>query len=82
MRQEVGGYGIRVCIIEPGATTTEVAEGVTDPTYREAMRKHVSKEGAMKPEDIAAAVMLAVSLPRRANVAEILIMPTIDRTAM
>ena len=26
MRQEVGKYGIRVCIIEPGATTTEVAE--------------------------------------------------------
>jgi NADP-dependent 3-hydroxy acid dehydrogenase YdfG len=82
MRQEVGGYGIRVCIIEPGATTTEVAEGVTDPAYREAMRKHVSKDGAMKPEDIAAAILLVVSLPRRANVAEILIMPTIDTTPM
>ena len=56
MRQEVGGYGIRVCIIEPGATTTEVAEGITDPATRDRMRLHVTKPGAMGSEDIAAAV--------------------------
>jgi NADP-dependent 3-hydroxy acid dehydrogenase YdfG len=78
LRQEVGGHGIRVCVIEPGATTTEVAEGITDPAYRAAMREHVSKQGAMKPEDVAAAIVFVVSLPPRANVSELLIRPTID----
>jgi len=78
MRQELGQQGIRVCIIEPGATTTEVAEGITDTASRDRIRKHVSKDGAMKPEDIAAAIMLAVCLPRRANVVQLQIRPTID----
>jgi NADP-dependent 3-hydroxy acid dehydrogenase YdfG len=78
MRQEIGGHGIRVCIIEPGATTTEVAEGISDPAERRAMREHVSKQGAMKPEDVAAAILFVVSLPPRANVSEMLIRPTID----
>jgi NADP-dependent 3-hydroxy acid dehydrogenase YdfG len=82
MRQEVGGYGIRVCIVEPGATTTEVAEGMSDPKLREAMRRHVGKEGAMKSEDIAAAILFVVTLPSRANVSEILIRPTIDTAPM
>jgi hypothetical protein len=37
-----------------------------------------STEGAMKLEDIAAAILFVVSLPSRANVSEILISPTID----
>jgi len=78
MRQEVGAYGIRVCIVEPGATATEVSEGINDPTAREAIRKHVNKEGAMKSEDVADAIVFVASLPARANVSEILIRPTID----
>lgn len=80
MRQEQGRNGIRVCIIEPGATTTEVAEGITDAAQRERIRQHVSKDGAMKPEDIAAGIVFAVSLPRRANVTQLMIRPTIDVT--
>lgn len=79
-RQEQGRQGIRVCIIEPGATTTEVAEGITDATQRERIRQHVSKDGAMKPEDVAAAILFAVSLPRRANVTQLMIRPTVDVT--
>jgi len=82
LRQEVGGYGIRVCTVEPGATTTEVAEGISDPKFREAIRQHVTKEGAMKAEDIAAAILFVVTLPSRANVSEILIRPTIDTAPM
>jgi NADP-dependent 3-hydroxy acid dehydrogenase YdfG len=78
LRQEVGRHGIRVCIIEPGATTTEVSEGIADPTYRKFIHEHVSKEGAMKAQDVAAAIVFVVSLPPRANVSELLIRPTID----
>jgi NADP-dependent 3-hydroxy acid dehydrogenase YdfG len=82
LRQEVGGCGIRVCIIEPGATTTEVAENVSNPAMRDNMRKHVGKEGAMKPEDVADAVVFVASLPPRANVSQMLIRPTIDTAGM
>lgn len=82
LRQEVGGFGIRVTIIEPGATSTEVSEAVTDPNYRKFMREHINKEGALKPEDVADAVVFVVSLPRRANVSQLLIRPTIDTAPM
>ena len=82
LRQEVGGAGIRVCIIEPGATTTEIADSISDLKMRAAIHKHVTKEGAMAPSDIADAVMFVVSLPRRANVSQMLIRPTIDTAAM
>ncbi|TAL03047.1 MAG: SDR family NAD(P)-dependent oxidoreductase [Rhodospirillaceae bacterium] len=78
MRQELGLAGIRVSIVEPGATDTEVAEQMTDPQHQEWMRKHTSKDGAMKPEDVAAAILLVVSLPARTNISELSIRPTID----
>lgn len=78
LRQQVGGRGVRVCVIEPGATTTEVTESVEDPLVRARLHEHVHKEGAMKPEDVAAAIVFVASLPPRANVSEILIRPTID----
>lgn len=82
LRQEVGGAGIRVAIVEPGATETEVAGGIGDPAMRAAMQQHVGKEGAMKPSDIADAIVFIASLPPRANVSQILIRPTIDTAAM
>jgi NADP-dependent 3-hydroxy acid dehydrogenase YdfG len=78
LRNEVSLQGIRCCIIEPGATTSEIWDKNNDPKMREFLKNHVNKEGAMKPEDIADCVLLAIKLPRRANVAEILIRPTID----
>jgi len=78
LREEVGMSGIRVCVVEPGATTSEISEGMSDPQGREFMRQHINKEGVMKGEDIAAVVLCIVSLPQRANVQELLIRPTID----
>jgi NADP-dependent 3-hydroxy acid dehydrogenase YdfG len=81
MRQEIGLAGIRCCIIEPGATTSEIWDKNPDPQQREFLKNHVNKEGSMKPEDIAACIVLALSLPRRANIAEILIRPSNDVSA-
>jgi NADP-dependent 3-hydroxy acid dehydrogenase YdfG len=78
MRQECGKKGVRVCVIEPGATRSEVASAIRDPGVAERIHKHVSRPDAMAPEDIAAAVMFVVTLPPRANVSEILIRPTTD----
>lgn len=81
MRQELGGHNIRVCTLMPGATTTEVAEGITDPAWRNAIRQHVGKEGAVSPEDVANTIVFILSLPRNVNISEISIRPTIDTTA-
>jgi NADP-dependent 3-hydroxy acid dehydrogenase YdfG len=82
LRQEVGRSGIRVSIIEPGATRTEIADSITDPTAREAIWKHVTKDGAMAASDIADAIMFVLTLPPRANVSQLLIRPTIDVAPM
>jgi NADP-dependent 3-hydroxy acid dehydrogenase YdfG len=82
LRQEGGTAGIRVSIVEPGATATEIASSISDPTWREAIQQHTHKEGAMEASDVAEAILLIVSLPRRANVTRILIQPTIDVAPM
>jgi NADP-dependent 3-hydroxy acid dehydrogenase YdfG len=82
IRQELGGDGIRVCVIEPGATTTEIADSLSDPQWREMIKQHVTKEGAMATSDISDAIMFVLTLPPRANVSMMLIRPTIDTAAM
>lgn len=78
LRQEVGGYGIRVCLIAPGATNTELFNCITAPDVREFVQRRAQAEGAMKPEDIAAAITFVVTLPPRVNVSDMLIRPTSD----
>ncbi len=82
LRQEGGGLGIRVSIIEPGATETEIASSISDPKWSAAIQQHVSKDGAMQPSDIADAIIFVTTLPPRANVSQILIRPTIDTAPM
>lgn len=82
IRQELGGENIRVCVIEPGATETDIAQSVSDPAWAAMMQQHVSKQGAMQAEDIAEAIIFALGLPRRANVSQMLIRPTTDTAPM
>ncbi|HMK85913.1 MAG TPA: SDR family NAD(P)-dependent oxidoreductase [Steroidobacteraceae bacterium] len=78
LRQEVGPHGIRVCMIAPGPTRTEVAEGISDPVHREAIRAYINQPGALQPEDVAATVLFIVSMPPRANVSEVWLRATTD----
>ena len=78
LRREVGEHGVRVSILMPGATQSEVAENMTDPNFKAFMRNHVSKDGVVMPEDIADAIVLMCGLPRRAHISEITVRPTND----
>jgi|SRR5579859_716154 len=78
LRQEVGPHGIRVCMIAPGPTRTEVAEGIADPTYREAIRAYTHQTGALEPEDVAESVVFILTRPARANISELWIRATAD----
>ncbi|WP_033925863.1 SDR family oxidoreductase [Sphingomonas sp. 35-24ZXX] len=82
IRQELGGENIRVCVIEPGATETDIAQSVSDPKWSAMIQQHVSKADAMQAADIADAIIFALMLPRRANVSQMLIRPTTDTAPM
>lgn len=62
VREELRGSGIRVTLIEPGMVDTPFFD--KPPAH------------ALKPEDIAEAVMYAVSQPAHVDVNEILVRPT------
>jgi NADP-dependent 3-hydroxy acid dehydrogenase YdfG len=62
LRQDVDGTGIRVTLIEPGMVDTPFFD--TRP------------QNALEPDDIARAVLFAVSQPPRVDVNEMLIRPT------
>ena len=75
LRQEVTTRHVRVTIIEPGATATELAFH-NRPEILEDMAKHLRAPSSCRVEDIAAAVTYAVTQPRRVAVNEILVRPT------
>lgn len=81
MRQELGGFGIRVTILMPGATETEVASGISDPNWREAIARHVTRDGVVKASEMGQVIAFILSLPRNVNISEICVRPTIDTTA-
>ena len=81
MRQELGEKNIRVSTLMPGATTTEVGDSISDPNWRKAIQAHVTKDGAVSPKDIGDTIVFMMALPRRANISEISVRPTIDITA-
>jgi NADP-dependent 3-hydroxy acid dehydrogenase YdfG len=76
LRQEVYKSGIRVTIIEPGAVTTELLEHITVPKVKADMQAWVGSLTALTSEDIANAIVYAVTQPPHVNVNEILIRPT------
>lgn len=81
MRQELGNRNIRVAILMPGATRTEVGDSISDPNWRAAIQAHVAKDGAVDPSDIGDTIVHMMALPRNVNISEISIRPTIDTSA-
>ncbi|MER7943756.1 SDR family oxidoreductase [Streptomyces sp. NPDC017201] len=76
LRQEVTERGVRVVVIEPGTVETELREHITHAPSKAAITERVAKIRQLQSEDIAAAVLYAVTAPPHATVSEILIRPT------
>jgi NADP-dependent 3-hydroxy acid dehydrogenase YdfG len=76
LRQEVYKDKIRVTIIEPGAVATELTDHITNSAAKERIQTWVKSLTPLESEDIAAAIVYAVTQPLRVNVNEILIRPT------
>jgi NADP-dependent 3-hydroxy acid dehydrogenase YdfG len=73
LRQEVAGE-IRVTIISPGVTTSELAESISDPVARETMREF--RRIAISAQAVARAIAYAIDQPSDVDVSEIIVRPT------
>jgi len=70
---------IRVTIIEPALTRSELIDTITDPPVAQAFQGF-QKMNILESEDIARAIVYAVTQPPRVNVNEVLIRPTEQET--
>jgi NADP-dependent 3-hydroxy acid dehydrogenase YdfG len=77
LRQEVLHANVRVTVVEPGAVDTELADHVTNPLARQAIdRMRAEMKAPLVADDIANAIVYAVSQPQHVSVNEILVRPT------
>jgi NADP-dependent 3-hydroxy acid dehydrogenase YdfG len=72
LRQETDT--IRVTVISPGTTTSELAHTITDPGAAEAM--DAFRSITISPEAIARAILFAMQQPQDVDVSEIIVRPT------
>jgi NADP-dependent 3-hydroxy acid dehydrogenase YdfG len=79
LRQEVTAQGVRVIVVEPGFVSTELASHITDPGIQAMAKTMAESMRTLQPEDIAGAVLYALTQPEHVAVNEILIRPT-DQT--
>ncbi len=68
-------HGIRITDIQPGVVATELVEHIPDPETREGFIERWQDKKPMDPEDVAAAILYAVTAPAHVNINEILMRP-------
>ncbi|WNG37085.1 SDR family oxidoreductase [Archangium violaceum] len=73
LRQEVGG-DIRVTVISPGVTESELAESISDPHAQNAMKDF--RRISIPADAIARAIAFAIDQPADVDVSEIIVRPT------
>jgi NADP-dependent 3-hydroxy acid dehydrogenase YdfG len=75
LRQEVTGRHVRVSLVEPGATDTELS-GHNRPEVLAGIKKRFEGIERLRAEDIADAVGYIVTRPRHVAINEVLVRPT------
>lgn len=75
LRREIGKDGIRVTVIEPGAVRTEFTANMRDDV-RVSVEQRLGDMEQLESDDIAAAMLYAVSQPPRVNVNILTLYPT------
>ncbi len=75
LRQEVSRRHLRVSLIEPGATETELRDHLR-PEIRERQRERMATMQLLGADDVAESIAFIVTRPRHVMINEILIRPT------
>ncbi|MBE9180139.1 SDR family oxidoreductase [Oculatella sp. LEGE 06141] len=73
LRQEVGG-DIRVTVISPGVTESELADSISDEAARKGMQEF--RRLSIPAEAIARSILFAIEQPDDVDVSEIIVRPT------
>lgn len=73
LRQETVGQGIRVTLVSPGVTESELAENITDNQAKEFMKEY--RRNALPATAIAHAIVYALEQPDHIDVSEMVIKP-------
>ncbi|GAB3555797.1 SDR family NAD(P)-dependent oxidoreductase [Spelaeicoccus albus] len=73
LRQEVTARGVRVVVVEPGATATEISSHITHSPTRDAVEEFAAALQPLTPDDVAAATLYAVTQPPHVAVNEVLL---------
>jgi NADP-dependent 3-hydroxy acid dehydrogenase YdfG len=80
LRQEGVNYGVRVTIIEPGFVDTELQGHNEHPMVVETIKKNMEEIGkVLEPDDIARAILYAVTQPEHVSINEVLVRPSRQR---
>jgi NADP-dependent 3-hydroxy acid dehydrogenase YdfG len=75
LRQEIAPAGLRVTLVEPGAVATELA-GHNRPEIRQVIAGIFADVEPLRSEDIANAILYAISQPPNVAVNEVLVRPS------
>ena len=75
LRQELSGRHVRVSLVEPGATSTELATHLR-PEVLDQLRTRLADVERLEAADIADAIVYIVTRPRHVAVNEMLVRPT------
>ena len=75
LRQEVTGRHVRVSLVEPGATVTELS-GHNRPEVLQGIQKRFDRVERLQAEDIADTIGYIVTRPRHVAINEVLVRPT------
>lgn len=76
LRQEAVNYKVRVTIIEPGLTSTEINDHITDEGTKAMLDSYTGSMKTLEASDIAAAVVYAVTQPAHVSINELLVRPS------
>jgi NADP-dependent 3-hydroxy acid dehydrogenase YdfG len=76
LRQEVTERGVRVSVVEPGLTDTELREHITDEGAKKTAQDFAASIRGLHAEDIARAVLYVITQPDHVAVNEVLVRPT------
>lgn len=76
LRMELGPKDIRVSVIEPGITATELQGHVTFQGAKDWLANAAKTIEFLQPEDIARTLGFIVSQPRHVNLQQVVVMPT------
>lgn len=69
-------HGIRVTDVQPGVVETELMDHIPDAAIRQSFHEGWEGRRKLRPADVAAAVVFALTAPEHVNVNEILVRPT------